>query len=224
MPARHEGICPVLNDSFLVDTLVKTAAERTYEQIDELVGAVGSRLDELDMLRSQFPDDVRIEKPLTRLRDLRMELAKKRKSRVFEYVINTLSNGNGVNSRPKNIKETTESPSKSVKALYRWETRQSAWLRTQRDVNYVALKEPGHYSTKNPVENTLEIEGSFEFQIIMTQEEWRWHQQQRRRVVAESKHLERTKKAGDASSHSERSLQSSTPYIDPIKVEKSVYR
>ncbi|KAG9412609.1 hypothetical protein AC1031_015517 [Aphanomyces cochlioides] len=140
------------------------------------------------MLRSQFPDDVRIEKPLTRLRELRMELAKKRKSRVFE---------------PKNIKETTESPTKSVKALYRWETRQSAWLRTQRDVNYVALKEPGHYSTKNPVENTLEIEGSFEFQIIMTQEEWRWHQQQRRRIVAESKHLERTKKAGDASSHSE---------------------
>ncbi|ETV80098.1 hypothetical protein, variant [Aphanomyces astaci] len=176
-----------------VDTLVKLAPEYKVlysdEQMHAFLLSLQSRIDDVDAMRREFAEDPRVivvDRQLFRLRDVCIDL--KSTPVVAEY-----------NSRlhePKSAKSAPE-PTQEVKPLYRWEARKPTWRQAMasQDLNYIALKEPGHYSTRSPVENTLQLEGQFEFQIIMTEDEWRWHQKQRRQVAAESKHVERKKKA-----------------------------
>ncbi|ETW09430.1 hypothetical protein H310_00035 [Aphanomyces invadans] len=226
-----------------VDALVKFAPgyKETFsdDQMHDFLVSLDTRIDEVDSMKREFADDPRVivvDRQLFRLRQVRVELR------------NTpVGTRNNHLHESKPAKEATE-PKQEVKPMYNWETRSTAWhqsvankgkhgpdcsllrhTKCQRlmtaDLNYIALKEPGHFSTRSPVENTLEVEGQFEFQIIMTEQEWRWHQKQRRQIAAETKHLERKKKAEvHGAAPQQRSIQSSTPYIDPLKLEKSVYR
>ncbi|KAF0693473.1 Aste57867_15570 [Aphanomyces stellatus] len=161
-----------------VDALAKNAVEikKTYSdtQMETFLSSLEARIDEVDELRRDYPDDPRVmvvEKQLFRLREVRVYLCRNpssiQKTRLHE---------------PKRAQVPESSPPKAapVKPMYKWETRHASWLATATintpDVSYIALKEPGHYSTRSPVENTLELEGLFEFQIVMTEDEWRWHQ------------------------------------------------
>ncbi|ETW09431.1 hypothetical protein, variant [Aphanomyces invadans] len=205
-----------------VDALVKFAPgyKETFsdDQMHDFLVSLDTRIDEVDSMKREFADDPRVivvDRQLFRLRQVRVELR------------NTpVGTRNNHLHESKPAKEATE-PKQEVKPMYNWETRSTAWHQSvaNKDLNYIALKEPGHFSTRSPVENTLEVEGQFEFQIIMTEQEWRWHQKQRRQIAAETKHLERKKKAEvHGAAPQQRSIQSSTPYIDPLKLEKSVYR
>ncbi|EQC35990.1 hypothetical protein SDRG_06731 [Saprolegnia diclina VS20] len=194
-----------------VDALEKQVAELKKAlpdtEISVLLDAVERRVDEVDELRRTHVDDpraVHLDHQLLRLREVAQTLAKPAPRTATPNA--RLFNGPQAKSTPTartNSNQQLTPPAKPAKQqpLYKWETKDPAprsWTKLAPSRDFYVLREPGHYATESPVLNTLELDGAFEFQIVMTLDEWKTHQYEGRRLAAETKHLERAKKASVA--------------------------
>ncbi|OQR98695.1 hypothetical protein ACHHYP_08261 [Achlya hypogyna] len=217
-----------------VDALEKVVLETKKSlpdtEISVLLDALERRMGEVDDLRRAHPGDPRellLDQQLLRLRELAAHLAK---PPAHVMTPNTrLFSATPLTKAPKANNQKPSPPTKFAKQrpMYKWETKDPApksWTKLAPQQDFYVLREPGHYATESPVLDTLELDGAFEFQIVMTQDEWRSHQFEGRRLAAEAKHLARTKKATPAARPDPPSIQTASPYIEPTRLERSIYR